>query len=118
MTAPKVDAPSLCSAHQTPALWCRSCFPDLDTPQAPAVEVPVARDAHRGGSSYEASMLRNLLAVIHRDGGHYVEAHGLDKALEDAETVYYELRLQVENLTQALKEDVEPQTFMGEPVQS
>lgn len=43
------------------------------------------RDPHHGGSSYEASMLRNLLARIHRDGGHYVEQHGLDKALEDAE---------------------------------
>lgn len=42
------------------------------------------RDAWRGGDSYEASMLRDLLAVIHRDGGHYVEAHGLDKAIEDA----------------------------------
>lgn len=38
-----------------------------------------------GGYSYEASMLRNLLARIHGDGGHYVEAHGLDKALEDAD---------------------------------
>jgi hypothetical protein len=44
-----------------------------------------ARDTWRGGSSYEASMLRNLLARIHRDGGHYIEQHGLDKALEDAE---------------------------------
>ena len=43
------------------------------------------RDAHRGGNSYEASMLRNLLALIHRDGGHYLERHGMDKALEDAE---------------------------------
>jgi len=43
------------------------------------------RDAWRGGDSYEASMLRNLLARIHRDGGHYIEQHGLDKALEDAE---------------------------------
>ncbi len=42
------------------------------------------RDAWRGGGSYEASMLRDLLAVIHRDGGHYVEAHGMDKAIEDA----------------------------------
>ena len=45
-----------------------------------------ARDPHLGGSSYEASMLRNLLALIHRDGGHYVEEHGLDKALEDADS--------------------------------
>ena len=44
-----------------------------------------ARDPHRGGSSYEASMLRNLLARIHRDGGHYVEKHGLDKALAGAD---------------------------------
>lgn len=52
--------------------------------QVTAVAEP--RDPHRGGSSYEATMLRHLLAVIHRDGGHYVEAHGLDKALADAET--------------------------------
>ena len=44
----------------------------------------VARDPHRGGNSYEASMLRNLLARIHGDGGHYVERHGLEKALDDA----------------------------------
>ena len=47
--------------------------------------IPPVRDPHRGGDSYEASMLRNLLARIHRDGGQYVEQHGLDKALEDAE---------------------------------
>jgi hypothetical protein len=47
--------------------------------------IPPVRDPHRGGDSYEASMLRNLLARIHRDGGHYVERHGLDKALEDAD---------------------------------
>ena len=29
------------------------------------------------------SMLHNLLAVIHRDGGHYVEQHGLEQAYED-----------------------------------
>jgi hypothetical protein len=43
------------------------------------------RDAWRGGDSYEASMLRDLLSVIHRDGGHYVEERGLDKAIEDAQ---------------------------------
>ncbi len=25
----------------------------------------------------------NLLAIIHRDGGHYIERHGLEKAIED-----------------------------------
>ncbi len=29
-------------------------------------------------------LLRNLLAVIHRDGGHYAAEHGLTKATEDA----------------------------------
>ena len=29
--------------------------------------------------------LGNLLAVIHRDGGHYQDAHGTDKAIADAE---------------------------------
>lgn len=46
--------------------------------------MPEVRDAHLGGYSYEASMLRDLLARIHGDGGQYLEAHGLDKALEDA----------------------------------
>lgn len=32
-----------------------------------------------------ANHLGNLLARIHRDGGHYVEQHGLGKALEDAD---------------------------------
>ena len=30
-----------------------------------------------------SSMLRNLLAVIHRDGGHYIWQHGTEKAYED-----------------------------------
>lgn len=29
-------------------------------------------------------MLQNLLAVIHRDGGHYTAQHGLSKSYEDA----------------------------------
>ena len=29
--------------------------------------------------------LLNLLAVIHRDGGHYVAKHGIEKAAADAE---------------------------------
>lgn len=53
---------------------------------------PEERDAHRGGNSYEASMLRNLLALIHGDGGHYLEEHGLEKALADAEIKVLEPR--------------------------
>ena len=29
-------------------------------------------------------LLLNLLATIHRDGGHYVDDHGVEKATEDA----------------------------------
>lgn len=36
-------------------------------------------------------MLGNLLARIHRDGGHYVFQHGLEKAVEDAEKVIADL---------------------------
>lgn len=33
--------------------------------------------------------LFNLLAVIHRDGGHYVEDHGVKKAVRDAIEILY-----------------------------
>jgi hypothetical protein len=36
--------------------------------------------------------LNNLLARIHRDGGHYVERHGLKKAVEDADRDIAEMR--------------------------
>ena len=31
--------------------------------------------------------LFNLLAIIHRDGGHYIMEHGIDKAVADAVTL-------------------------------
>lgn len=34
----------------------------------------------------------NLLAVIHRDGGHYITQHGLSKAITDAISIIYTLR--------------------------
>ena len=46
--------------------------------------------------------LRNLLAVIHRDGGHYFTDHGQEKAVKDAHLVWAELRKQVELLPEAL----------------
>lgn len=39
----------------------------------------------------------NLLARIHRDGGHYVAEHGLLKASEDAETIVVDLQAQKPN---------------------
>lgn len=35
---------------------------------------------------------RNLLAVVHRDGGHYVTEHGFQKACEDAAEEYLRRR--------------------------
>ena len=33
--------------------------------------------------------LNNLLAVIHRDGGHYTQEHGIEKSAKDAEKKIY-----------------------------
>ncbi len=37
-----------------------------------------------------------LLCVIHGDGGHYIEEHGMKKAIEDAHKEYYKLRQKAE----------------------
>lgn len=36
-------------------------------------------------------LLEDLLAVIHRDGGHYADTYGLDKATKDAALIVIEL---------------------------
>ncbi len=41
---------------------------------------------------YYKNHLFNLLAVMHRDGGHYIDEHGVDKAVKDAHKVYHDLR--------------------------
>lgn len=64
--------------------------PDSVSPVQPSSEAATARDAWYGGNSMDASMLRNLLAVIHGDGGHYVMQHGIEKAAEDAEKLVAE----------------------------
>jgi hypothetical protein len=56
--------------------------PTAPAPTSATVSEP--RDQHFGGSSYEASMLRDILARIHGDGGHYVSQHGLDAAIDSA----------------------------------
>lgn len=40
----------------------------------------------------------NLLAVIHRDGGHYYEKHGLEKACNDAQDIVCRLRFEIDAL--------------------
>jgi hypothetical protein len=39
-----------------------------------------------------AKTLRDLLAVIHRDGGHHTDEVGLSRSFEDAVTEVYRLR--------------------------
>jgi hypothetical protein len=36
--------------------------------------------------------LKNLLAIIHCDGGHYTAEHGLLKAIEDAEKKVHNMK--------------------------
>lgn len=45
--------------------------------------------------------LGNLLAVIHRDGGHYQAEHGLERACADAEKVVIDLRMSVSALEES-----------------
>lgn len=41
-------------------------------------------DAERAESQWLQSILLNLLAVIHQDGGHYSSEYGIDKSAKDA----------------------------------
>ena len=41
--------------------------------------------------SVQLTKTHNLLARIHRDGGHYTQEHGLEKSMDDAETRVVEL---------------------------
>lgn len=43
-------------------------------------------------------LLNELLAVIHRDGGHYTLLAGLPASVEDAMGVFYDLRTQLRAL--------------------
>ena len=43
-------------------------------------------------------VLRNLMAVMHRDGGHYVAEHGLLKAIVDAEALWEHPAAELERL--------------------
>lgn len=45
--------------------------------------------------------LRNLLAAIHRDGGHYAEEHELEKATEEAKAAVNRERVRLDALREA-----------------
>lgn len=62
------------------------------------------------GATVNATPLRNLLARIHRDGGHHTGAVGLEQSIVDAEAVVIELLAQadqqqrIERLERAIME--------------
>lgn len=69
--------------------------------------------AHRmeAEDNYAPTMnkLRDLLAVIHRDGGQYTGTHGLEKSVEDAMRMVPNLRLEKDCLrkqTRAYQRDL------------
>ncbi len=58
-------------------IWCWYALPDGKE------VIRIAHDHQEEKIDYENHLL-NLLAVTHRDGGHYTEKHGLNKSIEDA----------------------------------
>ncbi len=58
---------------------------DLDQLRADLAAAVAKRDEWASGAARLSSQLGNLLAVIHRDGGHYESEHGTEKACADAE---------------------------------
>jgi len=55
----------------------------------------------------ENQSTRNVLAVIHRDGGHYTVNHGYKKSADDAIHLWYDLQ----GKNKALREQVESLDF-------
>ena len=47
----------------------------------------------------------NLLAIIHRDGGHYQTKHGTVKSVKDAIKIWYDLLKENEQLKEEIKND-------------
>lgn len=75
------------------AFYCPVCQPTGT--RVKALEAEIARlraeleaaNARVTEGLKESQSLRNLLAIIHRDGGHYGTAHGIDKAVGDGMTL-------------------------------
>jgi len=44
------------------------------------------------------TMLKNLLAILHRDGGHYTVEHGVEKSYDDGKKILYCLKFQLEEI--------------------
>ena len=65
---------------------------DYENVAAELVFVDLFRNPYELGCVvYDKSQLQNLLAVIHRDGGHYTEKHGVEKSCKDAMQIVSDL---------------------------
>ncbi len=73
-----VDGPCACGATHKVKEWLGKLLKYLDI-------------AKRENLSFG-----NVLAVIHRDGGHYITEHGAEKASRDAIDIVLKLRMAVE----------------------
>jgi len=73
------------------ALELEATTPGLDTTNEAiaalraALAAEPAQSVAQANNEYLRAHLVNLLARIHRDGGHYLEEHGLEKAVADAD---------------------------------
>ena len=67
------------------------------------------------------SALRQLMAIMHGDGGHYVAVHGLSKAFDDAIALFYKMRQELEKAKPtpfiAPGEDISKQVIATHPPQ-
>ena len=68
--------------------WAADALADLDAADLEIVDLK-AKIAELKGELQQAG---NVLAVIHRDGGHYISKHGWRKACMDAKTLVVALR--------------------------
>jgi len=64
-----------------------------------------ARDAEIAALKQQVQAAGNLLAIIHRDGGHYEAKHGWEKACKDGEIIVGNLRVELAD-QECLKQQV------------
>ena len=53
----------------------------------------------------ESALFRELMALLHRDGGQYLDKHGPTKAYHDAAAVYYVMRAEIEGKAKQDKDE-------------
>lgn len=93
--------PECKASHIKCGFDCCDAADEIDRLRAEVAEVAAKRDEWAGFSARLSIQLGNLLAVIHRDGGHYESEHGTEKACADAETAVHVLHGSLEGYVEA-----------------